>query len=158
MNDDVIAPSHLTKTLDVAMRSDREIVVDERSSILDHMHAERYRLFPGIRPSLVYPNAFDNRWVLNTQPGPVDIHTRITGWCFMLRGEDWLMCDPRLVWWYGDDDLDWTARQRGGALCVPGCAVTHLHPGEMTSASADLTEQTHRDRETFLAKWSGVPH
>lgn len=160
MNDDVIAPSHLTKTLDVAMRSDRGPMpdTDDFGALELLMRAERYRLFPGVRPSLVYPNAFDDCWVLNTEPGSVDLRTRITGWCFMLRGEDWLTCDPRFVWWYGDDDLDWTARQRGGAMCVPGCAVTHLYPGKMTGESAELTAQTHRDRETFLTKWAGVPH
>lgn len=158
MNDDVIAPSHLTKTLDVAMRSDLAVTVTDPGDVLNLMRAERYRLFPGVRPTLVYPNAFDDRWVLNTRPGSVDLRTRITGWCFMLRGEDWIFADQRMAWWYSDDSLDWTARQRGGALCVPGCAVTHLYPGKMTGESAELTEQTHRDRETFNRIWSGVPH
>lgn len=158
MNDDVIAPAHLTTVLDVAMRSDQENVPTGPDDVIGHMRAERHRLFPGVRPTLVYPNAFDDRWVLNTRPGPVDLHTRITGWCFMLRGEDWLMCDPLFRWWYGDDDLDWSARLRGGALCVPGCAVTHLYPGQLTSESAELTSQTHTDREAFALKWAGVPH
>jgi len=151
MNDDVIAPAHLAKTLDVAMRSDRESVPTGPDDLLGHMRSERHRLFPGIRPSLVYPNAFDDRWILNTQPGHDSV--RVTGWCFMLRGEDWLFTDPRFAWWWGDTDLDWTARQRGGVLCVPGCTVIHLHPNVLTHESEELSSLARADEIRFREKW-----
>lgn len=131
-NDDIVACPQLTETLDGAMRATTAV--------------------------LAYPNAFDDRCVLLTEPG-ADVSTRITGWCFMLRGEHGQRADERLVWWYGDNMIDWEARAAGGALCVPGCAVEHLHPGETTNASPELTAQTHRDRETFLAFWDErMPH
>lgn len=130
-NDDIIACPHLTETLDREMRATTAV--------------------------LAYPNAFDDRRVLLTQPN-ADVSTRITGWCFMLRGESGLKTDEQFEWWYGDNDLDFTARLSGGALCVPGCAVVHLSPGETTSASAELTARTHVDRQLFLAKWNGYPH
>jgi hypothetical protein len=132
VNDDIVAPPHLVRTLGRAMRETTAV--------------------------LAYPNAFDDRCVMNTEPGPVDLRTRITGWCWMIRGESGITADERFQWWYGDDDLDWTARTMGGALCVPGCAVEHLYPGQTTGASPELTARTHLDRQEFAAKWQGVPH
>jgi len=131
MNDDVIACPQLVETLDWEMR--------------------------GCTAVLAYPNAFDDRRVLLTEPD-ADTSTRITGWCFMLRGEAGLTADVRLVWWYGDNMIDWQARERGGSLCVPGCKVEHLHPGKLTGESAELSAQTHRDRDVFLGLWNNLPH
>ena len=155
MNDDVIAPSHLSAALDVAMRGDGP---EDGDDILSLMRKERNRLFPDVRPTLVYPNAFSDAWVLVTDPATVDVYTRITGWCFMLRGEDWLFADPRLKWWFSDNQIDQEARLRGGSMCVPGCQVEHLHPNHLTSVSPELTAQTHVDRETFLRTWGHTAH
>lgn len=131
INDDVIAPPHLSAALSAAMRDTSAI--------------------------LAYPDPAGTRSVLLTTPS-ADTSTRITGWCFMIRGESGLMADEQFEWWYGDNDIDWTARGRGGSLLVPGCAVRHLYPGGTTSASAELTARTHVDRRLFEAKWSGLPH
>lgn len=133
VNDDVVACPQLVGTLDTAMRKTTAV--------------------------LSYPDNFTgDRLVMNTAPGAVDLTTRISGWCFMLRGEAALFADEQFAWFYGDDDIDWRARQSGGALMVPGCTVVHLYPGGLTNASAELTAQTHLDRNLFLAKWNGVPH
>jgi hypothetical protein len=92
-------------------------------------------------------------------PGPVKLLTRpgwdhdITGWCFMLRGETGLRCDEQFEWWYGDNDLDWTARLAGGSLRIAGCEPVHLYPDHQTQASPQLLARTLIDRKLFEAKW-----
>lgn len=81
---------------------------------------------------------------------------RMCGYAFALRGSLGLRADPSIKWWYGDDDLDWQARIKGGIVCVPGVQVTHYEPNLSTSRSPELSEQAGRDRETFINKW-GVP-
>jgi hypothetical protein len=92
---------------------------------------------------------------LNT-PGPVNLFTRMTGYCFMLRGERGFRADERLVWWYGDDDLEWRAALAGGVVRVGGVTVTHLNPnGSMINPA--LAAQTAMDREVFIQKWGHPP-
>jgi hypothetical protein len=62
-----------------------------------------------------------------------------------------------MAWWYSDDSLDWTARERGGALLVPGLAVEHRCPNVSTSERPELKTQTGLDRETFRKKWGRTP-
>lgn len=147
VNDDVISPPHLVETLDAGMR-EREI------------NGQYFPLLRARNPVLAYPDNFSgDRCVLNRTAGPVDLTTRISGWCFMIRGESGLRAEESLLWWYGDDHLDWQAREMGGALMVPGCKVEHLYPGQLTGASEELTAQTHRDRRMFEFLWSGrTPH
>lgn len=83
------------------------------------------------------------------EPGP----DRITGWCFMLRGEGGLRADEELVWWAGDNSVDWTARLRGGSVIVPGVEHTHLYPNGYTVADPKLSQQAGRDMERFVEKW-----
>jgi len=149
VNDDVISPPHLTETLSAAMRN--RVIPGYPPDELSELRARR--------PDLAYPDNFQgDRFEFHTNPRPVDLTTRISGWCFMLRGETGQRADERFEWFYGDDDIDWTARTRGGSLMVPGCAVTHLHPNELTAASAELSARTHLDRQLFDRKWSGTPH
>lgn len=82
-------------------------------------------------------------------PGP----DRITGWCFALRGEGGLRADEELVWWAGDNSLDWDARRNGGSVIVPGVEHTHLHPNGYTVANTGLGQQAGRDMELFVKKW-----
>lgn len=146
MNDDVIACPHLVRTLSAALRLGK----------LEGYPADEIE---NSWPVLAYPDNFvGDRYALNLNPGPVDLTTRISGWCFMLQGEAHLYADESLEWFYGDDDLDWSARTMGGALMVPGCAVEHLHPNEETARQPELTARTHVDREVFLAKWGRTPH
>lgn len=108
---------------------------------------------------LAYPDQHGGRrQILHTTAGPVDMRTRITGYAFMLRGEHGLRFDEDLAWWYGDDSADWTAREQGGALLVPGLAVEHRAPNISTNERPELAAQTVLDRATFLTKWGRLPH
>ncbi|MDK1473594.1 glycosyltransferase [Streptomyces sp. 549] len=107
---------------------------------------------------LAYPDQHGGRrQVLHTKAQPVDLRQRITGYAYLLRGETGLRLDEGLAWWYGDDSLDWTARERGGALLVPGLAVEHRCPNGSMYERPELQEQAGRDRETFRQKWGRTP-
>jgi hypothetical protein len=108
---------------------------------------------------LAYPDQFGGaEQILHTSAEPIDLRQRITGYGFMLRGEADLQLDESMVWHYSDDHLDWTARERGGALLVPGFAVEHRDPNGSMRDRPELNEQAARDRETFIAKWGRAPH
>ncbi len=100
----------------------------------------------GDRAQMAFPGPWDQ---LFTEPGP----DRVTGWCFMLRGEGGLRADERLKWWTNDNNLDWDARLAGGTAMVTGVDHEHLHPNGYTNARPDLMEQAGRDMELFVRKW-----
>lgn len=133
LNSDVIVPPGWVDTLSDAMRNTRAV--------------------------LAYPDQFGGqRQILHTKAEPVDLRQRITGYAYMLRGEAGLRLDESMAWWFSDDSLDWTAREAGGALLVPGIPVQHLDPNGSTNARVELQEQAGRDRETFITKWGRAPH
>jgi molybdopterin-guanine dinucleotide biosynthesis protein A len=133
VNDDVIVPEGWVESMSTAMRSTPAV--------------------------LAYPDQCGGQQqILHTKAEPIDLRQRITGYAFMLRGETGLRADESLVWWFGDDDVDWTARERGGALLVPGVPVRHRAPDVQTNASPELTAQAGRDRQTFITKWGKAPH
>lgn len=108
---------------------------------------------------LAYPDQHGGReQILHTRAEPIDLRQRITGYAFMLRGEAALRLDEDLAWWYGDDSLDWTAREMGGALLVPGIPVEHRAPNASIAERPELAEQAARDRQTFITKWGKAPH
>lgn len=145
-NDDIVAAPQLVEVLDAGLRGKHDAV--------------KHSSPPGARPVLAYPDNWPpyNRAGYHGVPGQVQLSTRISGWCFMLRGEAGITADENFEWFFGDDDLDWRCRQLGGAVMVPGCPVEHLHPNELTAASAELSARTHVDRGLFLAKWGALPH
>jgi GT2 family glycosyltransferase len=121
---------------------------------IDHLSAAM-RSTPAV---LAYPDQHGGpRQILHTRAEPIDLRTRITGYAYMLRGETGLRLDEDLAWWYGDDDLDWTARENGGALLVPGIPVEHRAPNISTHERPELLAQTGLDRETFRKKWGTTP-
>lgn len=133
LNSDVIVPSGWVDALSSAMRSTTAV--------------------------LGYPDQFGGQQqILHAKAEPVDLRQRITGYAYMLRGEAELRLDESMAWWFSDDDLDWRAREAGGALLVPGIPVRHLDPNGSTNARIELQEQAGRDRETFIAKWGRAPH
>jgi glycosyltransferase involved in cell wall biosynthesis len=132
LNDDVVCPPNLVATLSAEMRATRAV--------------------------MAYPDQHGGRErILHTVAGPMDLRQRITGFAFLLRGEALLRADEDLAWWYGDDDLDWRAREAGGSLLVPGVPVEHRCPNGFTDARPELREQAARDRETFRTKWGRTP-
>jgi hypothetical protein len=132
LNSDVIVPPGWIETLSTAMRSTTAV--------------------------LAYPDQHGGQQrILHTKAEPIDLRQRITGYAFMLRGEHGLRFDEDLAWWYGDDSADWTAREQGGALLVPGIPVEHRAPNVSTHERPELLEQTGRDRATFQQKWGRTP-
>lgn len=95
--------------------------------------------------------------VIRESPGPYDLYERMTGYCFMLRGELELRLDESMRWWYSDDDLEWRAALAGGVARVGGCPVTHLYPSASTNERPELYEQAGRDRQRFVEKWHRSP-
>lgn len=92
---------------------------------------------------------------LHREARRVPLITRMTGWAFILAGEIGLMADPRFQWWYGDDDLDWNARTKGGMLMMPLGIVENRFPNGYTTDERMV--RTHQDRANFLAKWGDTP-
>jgi GT2 family glycosyltransferase len=132
LNSDVVVPPGWISTLSTTMRSTTAV--------------------------LAYPDQHGGgRQILHTKAEPIDLRQRITGYAFMLRGEHGLRFDEDLVWWYGDDAADWTAREQGGALLVPGIPVDHRCPNGSLYERPELEAQTIRDRETFRQKWGRTP-
>lgn len=91
------------------------------------------------------------------EPGPVQMATRMTGYCWMLRAESDLIVDEAMQWWYSDDDVAQQACAAGGRLVVPGLALEHRHPDQSTHTNPALAEQAAKDRATFVAKWGFEP-
>jgi GT2 family glycosyltransferase len=107
---------------------------------------------------LAYPDQHGGRrQILHTKAEPIDLRQRITGYAYMLRGETGLRLDESMVWWASDDDIDWRAREQGGALLVPGLAVEHRCPNVSTNERPELQVQAGRDMETFEKKWGKRP-
>ena len=132
LNSDVVVPQGWISTLSAAMRATPAV--------------------------LAYPDQHGGQQqILHTRAEPIDLRQRITGYAYLLRGETGLRLDESMAWWYGDDDLDWSARERGGALLVPGIPVEHRCPNVSTNERTELVEQTGRDRETFRKKWGRTP-
>jgi hypothetical protein len=76
-----------------------------------------------------------------------DLFGRMTPWAFVARGELGMRFDERLRWWWGDTLFDWTAREVGGMLMVPGPIVINSRANESTVGV--LAEQAGKDRATF---------
>jgi GT2 family glycosyltransferase len=132
LNSDVVVPAGWAERLSTAMRS--------------------------TTAALAYPDQHGGtQQILHTKAEPIDLRQRITGYAYLLRGETGLRLDEDLAWWYGDDDLDWRAREAGGALLVPELAVEHRCPNGSMYERPELQEQAGRDRETFLKKWGRTP-
>lgn len=108
---------------------------------------------------LAFPDQHGGRQqILHTKAEPIDLRQRITGYAYLLRGETGLRLNESMAWWYSDDDLDWRAREQGGALLVPGIPVEHRCPNVAMYERPELLEQAGRDRQTFITKWGKAPH
>lgn len=90
-----------------------------------------------------------------TDVRPYPLVYRMTGYAFVLRGSAGIFADETIKWWYGDNDIEWQARSKGGTLMVGGISVNHLFPDHTTVGG--LMEQAGRDRETFVKKWGMAP-
>lgn len=104
------------------------------------------------RPAVACPDVYGTGYyhVRSNDVGP-----RMPGFAFAMRGDNMIFADETLQWWYGDNDIDWQARARGGVLHVPNLTIQHIYPNSTTVG--ELAEQAGRDRETFVAKWGRAP-
>ena len=93
---------------------------------------------------------------LYTSP-PTTPWESMSGWAFMLRGGIGLRFDDTMAWWYSDTAMDFTCRQRGGTVAVPGPQPVHHRPNGLTVQHPELTEQASRDRMRFAEVWGYVP-
>ncbi len=93
--------------------------------------------------------------IIHKQPHAVALNTRLQGFAFILAGEKGIRANEHLHWYFSDDFVDWTARQQGGMVMVPGLQVNHLYPnGQMTG---ELQELCAQDAATFHAMWGRMP-
>lgn len=129
LNDDLrIAPGSLQELAEALHASGAAIATPSRPPRADGLH--RGRIVP------YSPRIWGCLWVLDT-------------------GID-LRPDPRYVWWYGDNDLDIRARRDyGGIVSVP-VEYEHLHGGEGSGASEEITRQTHLDAVTFQNDYARI--
>lgn len=122
VNDDIrLTPSTLPLLAEALESSGAAIASPSRPPFRDGLHK---------RPLIPYePRLWGSLWVLRLSSG--------------------LLPDPRYVWWYGDNDLDIRARRDHGGVVLRAVEYEHLHPGEGTGQSVELTAQTDRDAKTF---------
>lgn len=92
-----------------------------------------------------------------TNHDPWHLGNRMVGFAFALRGSDGLRADEDLLWWWGDSDLDWRARQKRGVCALGVPTLQHHDPNGYTNRNPELTAQAGRDRETFYRKWGFLP-
>ena len=72
----------------------------------------------------------------------------MNGACWLLDTTHGLRPDEGFRWWYGDDLLDWRARQGHGVVSVPAY-FEHLHANHLTSTTPFLTELTQVDAQRW---------
>lgn len=92
-----------------------------------------------------------------TNHDPWHLGNRMVGFAFALRGSDGLRADEDLLWWWGDSDLDWRARQKRGVCALGVPTLQHHDPNGYTNRNPELTAQAGRDRDTFHRKWGFLP-
>jgi len=80
---------------------------------------------------------------------------RMTGYAFILNGDDGLRADEQFQWWAGDDDLERQASALGGVALADGPDVEHRHPNSTTVGV--LAEVAREDLVRFEQKWGHRP-
>lgn len=74
----------------------------------------------------------------------------IQGYAFGLNGSLRLRADEKLVWWYGDDDLQRQCEQAGGFLTIPRLAPVNRYA---FISSTSRQEQIALDKAYYNDKW-----
>lgn len=92
---------------------------------------------------------------VHREPGPVPLEERMSGFAFILNSGDNLRLDEQFQWWYGDDDLEWRAREASGVVKVQGHHVDHRYPNGTTTGV--LEQVATLDRQRFKRKWGKTP-
>lgn len=76
---------------------------------------------------------------------------RMTGYAFILNGDDGLRADEQFQWWWGDSDLEMQARRLRGVVFAGGEDVEHRRPNSTTVGR--LAEIAAEDGIRFAEKW-----
>lgn len=106
--------------------------------------------------SIVYAHPYADLSTM-TNHDPWHLGNRMVGYAFALRGWDGLRADEDFLWWWGDSDLDWRARQRRGVSALGVPTLAHHDPNGYTNRRPELAEQAGRDRQTFHRKHGFLP-
>jgi hypothetical protein len=112
-------------------------------------------LAAGLRGSrdrvIAYPD-----WERRLPAGDCDPEGPMSGFAFMLRGEDGLRADPQFVQSWASVDLERWARLEGEVVCVGGVHANDRAP--VPSETSDPgAAQSDEDRQRFEAKWGTTP-
>lgn len=75
----------------------------------------------------------------------------ITGYAFGLHSKSRIYADERLVWWYGDDDIQRQCENAGGFAIIPGLPAENLYGN---SSYITFKEQIERDAVYYHQKWA----
>lgn len=76
---------------------------------------------------------------------------RMSGYAFAMRGSQGFRANEQLMWWGGDQDLEWQMLRDGGVVTIGGLKLQHLYPNQSTTG--ELAEQAGHDHETFKQLW-----
>lgn len=136
-------------------------VLNDDVELPDNFASRMTQVFANHSPTLAFPNQHgsffnrDHHWMNKGQHDT--LHKRMTGYAFVINGDSSIALDESFKWWYGDDDLDWRAREEDGTYLVNAVTVTHHHPNESTNNSPERQRQADRDRRRFIEKHGKAP-
>lgn len=77
-------------------------------------------------------------------------HGLIQGYAFGLNGRQHIRADDKLVWWFGDDDIQKQCEQAGGFAIIPGMVVDNYYSN---SSWVRFRQQIDMDRVYYTSKW-----
>ena len=85
-----------------------------------------------------------------------DLARRLTGWAWVLDPVSTVRADERFEWWWGDTDLDWTARAAGGTVIIGTHPVPNVRPNDFSGRPAQAA-QIAADSQRFVDKHGWRP-
>lgn len=85
-----------------------------------------------------------------------DMARRMPGWAWIVDLDSGVRADERFEWWWGDTDLDWQARERGGMVLIGTHPVPNRRPNEF-SARPPQAAQVAQDSARFVEKYGWRP-
>lgn len=132
LNDDAVVPPGWFDICSTVLRGHESAVIAHTGTVPIHRHE-----------------------LIDAYPYPRE--KRMCPWAFVVKGELGIRSDESMRFWFFDDDFNRAAIDAGGVLAAPGPLVINAYAVQSTMQSEVLQDQTVRDRETFVAKWGGMP-
>jgi hypothetical protein len=83
-----------------------------------------------------------------------DLAHRMPGWAWILDPISPVRADERFEWWFGDTDLDLSARAAGGMVLIGTHPVPNIHPNDF-SQRPQQAAQIAVDSQRFVEKYDG---